>query len=140
MYWYVLETIGVQYTPVQGFKCVGTLRQVGGHNLMPRMLGDRHLPEAVQDRRRKLRMKVRDLRAPIRSKRSELVPGPDIVGKVEQKVGGLRDSFVSRDSVLSRIKERRADGSSGSGSSSSSGSSGSSSSSGGSDGGTTKLT
>lgn len=108
---------------------------------MPRMLGERVLPESVQARRRQIRNRVTDLRQPIRNRRQNLVPGPDLIGEAETRFMNLRDRVVDRNSVLSRIKEaspigndngggsNSASNSGGSNSSSSGGSSSSSSSS-----------
>lgn len=82
----------------------------GGHNLMARMLGERLLPESVNSRRRQLRERVRDVREPVRSKRMDLVPGPNLLGKAETTLSDLRDSVVERESILSKIKARRSDG------------------------------
>lgn len=76
---------------------------------MPQMLGQKFLPESVQSRRRQLRNKVNNLRSPVRQKRTDLVPGPDIIGTAEDQLMGLRDGFVSRQGVLGRIKARRSD-------------------------------
>lgn len=96
---------------------------------MPRMLGERALPEAVQERRRQIRERAMSLREPVRNFRESNVPGPDLIGQVESRVSGLRDRFVSRDTILSRISERRSESAGGdSGSDSSNGNSGGSSS------------
>lgn len=99
---------------------------------MARMLGERVMPESVTAKRRQLRSRIQDLREPVRSKREDLVPGPNVIGKLESQVNQLRTSVVERDSVLSRIRNRGDGSSSGSGSNTSSsgessGSSGSSS-------------
>lgn len=73
------------------------------------MLGDNLLPDAVQSRRRQLRSRVEGLRQPIRQRRQNIVPGPDVVGRLEDTVTGLRNKAVDRDAVLARIRERRAD-------------------------------
>lgn len=73
---------------------------------MARMLGDRFLPDSVSAARRSLRERAMDLREPIRSRRQSLVPGPDVIGKTETKISDLRDSFMSRDGVLARMRER----------------------------------
>lgn len=77
---------------------------------MARMLGERALPEAVQERRRQIRERAMSLREPVRDFRESNVPGPDVVGQVESRVANLRNRFVSRDTVLSRIRSRRQDG------------------------------
>lgn len=74
---------------------------------MARLLGDRVLPESVQSRRRQLRTRLQDLRQPIRQRRTDL-PTPDIIGTAETQITRLRDRFVTRESVLERIQERRA--------------------------------
>lgn len=67
------------------------------------------MPSSVQRQRRRIREKVVDLREPIRQRRENLVPGPNIIGTVEDKLTDVRDSFVTRDSVVSRIKDRMGD-------------------------------
>lgn len=74
---------------------------------MPRMIGEGFLPEAVQSQRNKLRNRLLDLREPIRSTREDLVPGPDVLGKVENTVKDFRDRVVTRESVIDRIQARR---------------------------------
>lgn len=74
---------------------------------MARMLGDRLLPESVQSARRRARNRVQDVREPIRQRREQLVPGPDIIGMTESRVSDLRDRFVNRTTVLERIRARR---------------------------------
>lgn len=76
---------------------------------MARMLGDRVLPEAVQSQRRKLRSRLQSVREPVRSFREQNIPGPDVVGTVENQVTDLRSKVVSRDSVIGRVKEMRSD-------------------------------
>ena len=93
---------------------------------MARMLGEKFLPESVQERRRQVRERAMSLREPVRNFREQNVPGPDILGRVESRVTSLRDRAVSRDSVLERIRMRR----SGDGGSGDSGNSGSGNSSG----------
>lgn len=77
---------------------------------MARMLGERFLPESVTQRRRSLRNRVQDLREPIRQFREQNVPGPDLIGRAESSIMGLRNRFVERDSVLSGIMARRSGG------------------------------
>lgn len=91
---------------------------------MVRMLGENILPESVNSQRRRLRRRVRELRDPLRQRREQLVPGPDIVGSLENRFSDLRNRVVERDSVLSNITARRSggDGDSGDGSSSNGGS------------------
>jgi len=86
---------------------------------MPHMLGENFLPESVQSRRRQFREKVNNLRQPIKNFRENTVPGPNVVGKAESQLQGLKNQFFSREGVLSRIKSFRSQQSgSGSGSSS----------------------
>lgn len=84
---------------------------------MARLLGDKVMPEAVQSRRRTLRSKLRNARRPIKQTRQDLVPGPDILGRLENSVMNVRDRFITRDSVVGRIKERQGDATGGQGSS-----------------------
>lgn len=72
---------------------------------MARMLGERFIPESVQSRRRSLRQRLGSLRDPIRTRREEFVPGPDLIGTAEEQLSDLRDSFVSRDSVVASIRD-----------------------------------
>lgn len=93
---------------------------------MPHMLGENFLPESVMQRRRQVRDQLQSFRQPIKSAR-ENIPGPDVIGQVENSAKSLRDKFVSRQSVLSRIKNMRSQaGSSGGSSGGSSSGSGSS--------------
>jgi len=80
------------------------------------MLGDSLLPDSVQNLRRSLRSQVSSIREPIRRRREDLVPGPDIIGSVENSVMSLRDRFVTRDGALDRVKNASPMGSDGSGS------------------------
>jgi hypothetical protein len=76
------------------------------------------LPDAVSERRRELRQRLQSLREPIRSRREQFVPGPDVVGSVEERLMDLRSQVTQRENILERIRERRADsgmGGSGSG-------------------------
>lgn len=72
---------------------------------MARLVGDRYLPESFVSRRRSMRQKIRELRNPVRSFRESNVPGPDVVGKVEDTLMGARDSFVRRDALVSRLRD-----------------------------------
>lgn len=72
-----------------------------------RLIGDRVLPESVTSRRRQFRSRLQELREPIRSRREDLVPGPDIIGRLESSVVNLRDRFTSREGLLSRIRAQR---------------------------------
>lgn len=75
-----------------------------------RLIGDRVLPEGIASRRRQLRGRLQELREPIRSRRQELVPGPDVIGRVESTVVDLRDRFTARDGLLARIRQQREGG------------------------------
>lgn len=89
---------------------------------MPQMLGEKVLPESVQQRRRKLRTRVMDLREPVRSRREDLIPGPDLIGKTENQARSIRSRIVGDTNLVDKIRGRRANnpnGSSGSSSSSS---------------------
>ena len=77
---------------------------------MPRMIGEGFLPESIQSQRNRLRNRLNDLREPIRSRREQLVPGPDLVGRAESTFRNLRDRVVSRTTIMQRIRERRANG------------------------------
>lgn len=93
---------------------------------MAEMLGNNVLPESVVSARRRFRRKLADVREPVRNFRENTVPGPDIVGNVEDQVTSLRDQFVRRNSMLSMIQERAPDiGGNSGGSSSSQGNNGS---------------
>lgn len=96
---------------------------------MARMLGEKMLPEAVQSRRRMIRERLMDARDPIRRRRQNMVPGPDIIGTAERNIADLRNKVVEREGILSRVKGDRNSSSSSSSSSSVSSTSGSSSSS-----------
>lgn len=74
---------------------------------MAQLLGDRVLPESVVSARRRVRSRVSDLREPLRSRRESLVPGPDIIGMIEENVSQMRTRFVRRDNLLDRIRSRR---------------------------------
>lgn len=76
---------------------------------MPRLLGERLLPDTVQQQRRRVRERLMDMREPVRQRRVDLVPGPDVIGQAERKFRNTRDKFVSRDSIISRIKEMRSE-------------------------------
>lgn len=81
---------------------------------MARMLGDSILPDSIQDRRRSMRRRLRELRQPIRERRQSLVPGPDLIGSVEQKLDNVRTNLSTRDSLMQRIRDSRLGGSDGS--------------------------
>lgn len=95
---------------------------------MARMLGEKLLPEAVQSRRRMLRERLMDVRDPVRRRRQEMVPGPDIIGTAERNLAQMRNKVVNRDGVLPRLRGGSGGGGPSSGSSSNSSNSGSSSS------------
>lgn len=75
---------------------------------MAELLGERALPDSVQNRRERLRSQLEDLRDPIRSRRESTVPGPDLIGQGEDAIASARRRVVSRDSpiggILSRIR------------------------------------
>lgn len=77
---------------------------------MARMLGERVLPEQVNNARRRVRARVSDIREPIRQRRQQLVPGPDLIGRTESMFRDLRDRFVSREGLLSRIRSQQEGG------------------------------
>lgn len=77
------------------------------------LLGERMLPEAVNQRRRSLRNTLQDFREPIRTRREQLVPGPDVVGLTEERVTNLRQRVMTREGVLSRIRDVAPGGDSG---------------------------
>lgn len=80
---------------------------------MPQMLGESVLPDSVNSRRRQVRERVQSLREPVRSTREDVVPGPDVVGKLESQLMTARDRFAQRDGMLqgrdlgSRLMELR---------------------------------
>lgn len=80
------------------------------------MLGNRVLPDSVQSQRRRLRSRLRDIREPIRRRRQNLVPGPDLIGSAESRLMDLRSRAMQRDGFVDMMKNARSD-SSGSGSS-----------------------
>lgn len=65
------------------------------------------LPDSVNQRRRQVRQRLQGLREPIRSRREQLVPGPDVVGAAEERFANLRSQVTRRDSILQRIRQRR---------------------------------
>lgn len=71
---------------------------------MSTLLGDRFVPESLQSRRRSVRRRLRDIREPVRSRREDMVPGPDLIGTAERQVSDLRNSFVNRDSVIVSLR------------------------------------
>lgn len=74
---------------------------------MAQLVGDRFLPEQVASARQRVRSRLSELREPIRSRREQLVPGPDIIGRVEDQFSSLRSRFVSRTSLMERIRSQR---------------------------------
>lgn len=70
------------------------------------MLGERILPNSVNQRRRQLRSRINNLRQPIRSRRENLSPF-NVVGAVENTVSDVTDRIVARTAVLERITDRR---------------------------------
>jgi len=74
---------------------------------MSPMLGENILPESVNDARRRARSQVRSLRQPIRQRRENLVPGPDLVGQTESTLMDLRDRITTREGILSRIRNQQ---------------------------------
>jgi len=84
---------------------------------MTKLIGDNMLPDSVVSRRRQVRERIRDLRQPVRRFRESNVPGPDVVESAENELTSLRNRIISRDTVVDRIRARRAS-SSGTGSSS----------------------
>lgn len=72
---------------------------------MSTLLGDRFVPESLQSRRRSMRRRLRDVREPVRSRREDMVPGPDLIGTAERQVSDLRNSFVNRGSVVGSLRE-----------------------------------
>lgn len=69
------------------------------------LLGDKILPDVIQERRESLRMRLQELRSPIREKRQQVVPGPDVIGEVEMKAIRSRDKLVNRDMSLSELTD-----------------------------------
>lgn len=101
----------LQCSPGENFIPIGRqYADAAGVQHMARLLGDSVLPERVQSRRRSLRNRLTELRDPVRRFREQNVPGPDVVGRLESNVSDLRDRFVSRTTVLERIRQRRQDG------------------------------
>lgn len=74
---------------------------------MPEKIGDNILPDSVAAKRSQLRERMRSFRKPVRRFREQNIPGPDVVGMTERQFRDLRDKIVSREGVVSRIKERR---------------------------------
>jgi hypothetical protein len=69
------------------------------------LLGDNILPDVIQERRESLRMRLQELRSPIREKRQQVVPGPDVIGEVEMKAIRSRNRLVNRDMSLSELTD-----------------------------------
>lgn len=74
---------------------------------MARLFGERALPSSVNQQRRRLRSRLQDLREPIRQRRLEVVPGPNVIDQIEDQVRQARSTFVERQTMVERIKERR---------------------------------
>ena len=89
--------------------CLAPVFRGGGKTHMPNgdMVLSGVLPDGVNQRRQQLRSRVQSLREPIRSRRERFVPGPDVVGSVEERLKQTRSQLMSRDNILSRIRERR---------------------------------
>lgn len=66
---------------------------------MPQLLGEDILPDSVNSQRRKVRERVSSFRQPLKNRRQDAVPGPDLVGSFESKVKNLRSKAVSRDGL-----------------------------------------
>lgn len=73
---------------------------------MAPMIGEGFIPESIQSRRRSLRNRLRNMRQPIMEFRQQNIPGPDVVGTVENNLMDLRDRFVNREKILSRIRSQ----------------------------------
>jgi len=54
------------------------------------MLGNRLLPETVNEQRRKVRSRLRSLRRPIQERREQAVPGPDVIGGTEERLNSIK--------------------------------------------------
>lgn len=74
---------------------------------MSPMLGEGVLPESVNDARRRVRSRVRSVREPVRQSRQDLVPGPDLIGRAESRFQSVRDRFVNRDGLISRVRNQQ---------------------------------
>lgn len=83
---------------------------------MADMLGGRVLPEMLNEQRRKLRSRLRDVRQPIRERREQSVPGPDVVGGAEEKLSDARQRLLDRDLPTDALPSIRGDDSDDSGS------------------------
>lgn len=81
----------------------------GGNVYVP-LLGERLLPEAVNSQRRSMRTRLRNLRDPLRSFRENNIPGPNVIGELEDRAIQTRDRFVTRDMALSRLQDLRSNG------------------------------
>lgn len=80
-----------------------------GGNVNLALLGENILPEVVNSQRRSMRDRLRNLRDPVQSFRINSVPGPNIVGDLEDRFVEARDSFVTQDNILSRLQDIRGD-------------------------------
>lgn len=74
------------------------------------LIGDNLLPEAAVSQRRSMRQRLRSLRDPLRSFRQDNIPGPNVIGQLEDRIVDTRDQFVSNDRVLSRLQDLRGNG------------------------------
>lgn len=81
----------------------------GGSVYVP-LLGDNLLPEAVMSQRRSMRTRLRNLRDPVRQFRENTIPGPNVLGQLEDRVIQMRDRFVTREMALSRLQDLRGGG------------------------------
>ena len=73
---------------------------------MAELLGERALPDSVQNQRERLRSQLEDLRDPIRSRRVSTVPGPDLIGRGEEAITDARRRVITRDSPIGGILSR----------------------------------
>lgn len=76
---------------------------------MARLLGERLLPSEVNSRRRELRRRVNELRRPIKRQRRDIIPGPDVIQKLESAATDARNTVTTRETIMSRISSMRAD-------------------------------
>jgi len=72
---------------------------------MNKLLGDKFLPESVATRRRSVRQSLSSIRNPVRNFRESTVPGPDVIGMTEDKILDFRDSFTTRDGLVTKLRE-----------------------------------
>lgn len=74
---------------------------------MANMVGEGILPESVNRRRRSLRQRVSSVREPLRSRRQSAVPGPDVIGRVEEQVRNVESRVSGREGIVDRIRNRQ---------------------------------